>query len=142
MGLILIASAAYAETVSGEKIYDNGLNINTDNSLIAEAAKVLVEGDVTVSDGSLVLNNSDMEVIGNLIVTGGTITFNNNPEEPYFDYGDGETGPVELLAKNINISGGTINLNNKTSLNTMGDMNIKNATIHIKENAGLWGPVI
>lgn len=139
MGLILIASAAYAETVSGEKIYDNGLNINTDNSLIAEAAKVLVEGDVTVSDGSLVLNNSDMEVIGNLIVTGGTITFNNNPEEPYFDYGDGETGPVELLAKNINISGGTINLNNKTSLNTMGDMNIKNATIHIKENAGLWG---
>lgn len=139
MGLILIASAAYAETVSGEKIYDNGLNINTDNSLIAEAAKVLVEGDVTVSDGSLVLNNSGMEVIGNLIVTGGTITFNNNPEEPYFDYGDGETGLVELLAKNINISGGTINLNNKTSLNTMGDMNIKNATIHIKENAGLWG---
>lgn len=139
MGLILIASAAYAETVSGEKIYDNGLNINTDNSLIAEAAKVLVEGDVTVSDGSLVLNNSDREVIGNLIVTGGTITFNNNPEESYFDYGDGETGPVELLAKNINISGGTINLNNKTSLNTMGDMNIKNATIHIKENAGLWG---
>ena len=136
MGLILIASAAYAETVSGEKIYDNGLNINTDNSLIAEAAKVLVEGDVTVSDGSLILNNSNMAINGNLTAHDSSITLNYDPNKPFYEVIDGEpmAGVFQVFGASQMV-GGELNINANTVFEAYNGMSIQGAQINIQGNA-------
>lgn len=136
MGVILIVSTAHAQTVTGEKTYNEALVLTAENSLTAEAAKVSALSDVTVSDGSLVINNSNMAIDGDLMTQDSSITLNYDSNKPFYEVIDGE--PMAGVFQVFGVShmvGGELNINADTVFEAYNGMSFQGTKVNIQGNA-------
>ena len=125
-GLYLPEETSSNVTISGGKITMNG-NTEIDTS----------KGDITISGGEINLKDASSIKTrgGNINISDGTITTS------YTGNGDGEV--MSLIANgNVEISGGTVNLNSTTMVAFGGKMNITGGNITLKgtstNEASLW----
>lgn len=125
-GLYLPEETSSNVTISGGKITMNG-NTEIDTS----------KGDITISGGEINLKDASSIKTrgGNINISDGTITTS------YTGNGDGEV--MSLIANgNVEISGGTVNLNPTTMAAFGGKMNITGGNITLKgtstNEASLW----
>ncbi len=125
-GLYLPEETSSNVTISGGKITMNG-STEIDTS----------KGDITISGGEINLKDASSIKTrgGNINISDGTITTS------YTGNGDGEV--MSLIANgNVEISGGTVNLNSTTMAAFGGKMNITDGNITLKgtstNEASLW----
>ena len=130
-----------------------GLNVNTFmqtndltlNGKVSINDDVAAQGNITIADATIDLNGKSLNAIKEgITMTSGTINMNN---------GSGDQDLTLWAAKDINISGGTINMNGReayidtfydlldqnhkplTKPDNPGNINISNATINVNSNS-------